>query len=74
MERPYQFGTDHARFRQVANLLRREASVTGCIGRGVDAIPHRLTTSLVPTAEPTYICIGRGEDAIPHKLVLLYNV
>ena len=34
MERPYRFGTDHARFRQVANLLRREASVTGCVVSG----------------------------------------
>ena len=31
-----------------------------CIGRGVDANPHRLTISLVPTAEPTHICIFMG--------------
>jgi hypothetical protein len=44
MERPYRFGTAHAHFRPVANWLRQEATATGCIARGEDAIPHRLVS------------------------------
>ena len=77
MERPYRFGTDHARFRQVANLLRREASATGCIihtSRAALQRLGRLGHAQVKVWVPTCDCIGRGEDAIPHRQALLYTV